>query len=220
MMKVQLAVGAAVALLAFAAVPQAHADVYDYGYGPVYGGYSVSNGACPNGQCSGSYSPLYSATYPVYSAQSYSAQSYGPQTCPSGSCGTCPNGSCGMRGQCAGGQCSSGQCVGERMLPTGQCSTGQGRLVVAEMDVAERVRAATASVGIAAESAPTGSARRGIGERSIRRACLPHGTTIVPITGRARRLRIAPATRQSGPHIGTTGTNRFRVALGEAIRDR
>jgi hypothetical protein len=80
MMKVQLAVGAAVALLAFAAVPQAHADVYDYGYGPVYGGYSVSNGACPNGQCSGSYSPIYSATYPVYSAQSY-----GPQTCPSGS---------------------------------------------------------------------------------------------------------------------------------------
>jgi hypothetical protein len=118
MMKVQLAVGAAVALLAFAAVPQAHADVYDYGYGPVYGGYSVGNGACPNGQCSGSYSPIYSATYPVHSAQSYSAQSYGPQTCPSGSCGTCPNGSCGTRGQCAGGQCSSGQCA------TGQCSSG------------------------------------------------------------------------------------------------
>ena len=99
-MKVQLVVGTAVALLAFAAVPQAHADVYDYGYGPVYGGYSVGNGVCPNGQCSGSYSSLYSATYPVYSAQSYGAESYGPQTCPSGSCGTCPNGSCGMRGQC------------------------------------------------------------------------------------------------------------------------
>src|SRR5580704_6883315 len=80
------------------------------------------------------------------------------------------------------------------------------RAVVAEMDVAERVRAATASVGIAAETAPTGSARPGIGERSIRRAFLPHGTTIVPIMVRARRLRLAPPTLRSGPHIETVGT--------------
>ncbi len=117
MMKVQLA-GAAVAILACWAMPQARADVYDYGYGPVYGGYSMSSGSCPNGQCSGSYSPIYSATYPVYSAQSY-----GVQTCPSGTCGSCANGSCGMRGQCSGGQCSSGQCVGGQ-CSTGQCSTG------------------------------------------------------------------------------------------------
>jgi hypothetical protein len=112
-MKVQLAAGVAVALLAFAAMPQARADVYDYGYGPVYGGYSVSNGSCPNGQCSGSYSPIYSATSPVYSAQSY-----GAQICPSGTCGSCSNGSCGMRGQCSGGQCATGQCA------NGGCRTG------------------------------------------------------------------------------------------------
>jgi hypothetical protein len=118
MMKVQLAAGVAVALLAFAAMPQAHADGYDYGYGPVYGGYGASNGTCPSGQCSGSYSPIYSASYPVYGAPTYSAQ-----TCPNGSCGgtcgSCANGSCGMRGQCSGGQCSSGQCS------SGQCSSGQ-----------------------------------------------------------------------------------------------
>jgi hypothetical protein len=122
-MKVQLAAGVAVALLAFAAMPQAHADGYDYGYGPVYGGYAASNGTCPNGQCSGSCSPIYSASYPVYGAPTYSAQ-----TCPNGSCGgtcgSCANGSCGMRGQCSGGQCSSGQCSSGQCAG-GQCSTGQ-----------------------------------------------------------------------------------------------
>jgi hypothetical protein len=122
-MKVQLAAGVAVALLAFAAMPQAHADGYDYGYGPVYGGYGASNGTCPSGQCSGSYSPIYSASYPVYGAPTYSAQ-----TCPNGSCGgtcgSCANGSCGMRGQCSGGQCSSGQCSSGQCAG-GQCSTGQ-----------------------------------------------------------------------------------------------
>jgi hypothetical protein len=122
-MKVQLAAGVAVALLAFAAMPQAHADGYDYGYGPVYGGYGASNGTCPSGQCSGSYSPIYSASYPVYGAPTYSAQ-----TCPNGSCGgtcgSCANGSCGMRGQCSGGQCSSGQCSSGQ-CSSGQCSSGQ-----------------------------------------------------------------------------------------------
>jgi hypothetical protein len=126
-MKVQLAAGVAVTLLAFAAMPQAHADGYDYGYGPVYGGYAASNGTCPNGQCSGSYSPIYSASYPVYGAPTYGAQTC-PNgacglggTCPSGTCGSCPNGSCGMRGQCSSGQCVGGQCS------TGQCSNGSCR---------------------------------------------------------------------------------------------
>jgi hypothetical protein len=115
MRNVQFVVGAVVAVLAFAAVPQAHADVYDYGYDPVYGAAPISSGACPNGQCSGGYySPIYSASYPAYSVQN----------CPSGACGSFPNGSCGLRGQCTGGQCTSGQCSTGR-CSSGQCSTGQ-----------------------------------------------------------------------------------------------
>jgi hypothetical protein len=117
MRKLQLAAGlAAVAVLAFAAVPQARADVYDYGYGPVYSPYPVVSGAaCPSGQCSGSYySPIYSTTYPVSSTQA----------CPNGSCGSCPNGSCGLRGQCSSGQCSGGQCSGDRCT-SGTCRSGR-----------------------------------------------------------------------------------------------
>jgi hypothetical protein len=125
MRKLQLAGGLAVpvlvtAVLACAGV--ARADVYDYGYGPVYGGSAVISGTtCPNGQCSGSYyTPLYSTTsYPIYSTQA----------CPNGSCGlsgTCPNGSCGLRGQCAGGQCSGGQCSGG-LCTSGQCPGGNCR---------------------------------------------------------------------------------------------
>ena len=116
MTRVQLAAGLAAAVLAFAAMPQARADVYDYGYGPVYGSYPVISGAtCPNGQCGGAYSS------PNYSTSSYSTgyPTYSTQSCPNGSCGTCPNGSCGLRGQCAGGQCTSGQCS------SGQCTSGQ-----------------------------------------------------------------------------------------------
>lgn len=106
------------AVLACAGV--ARADVYDYGYGPVYGGSAVTSGTgCPNGQCSGSYyTPLYSTTsYPIYSTQA----------CPNGSCGlsgTCPNGSCGLRGQCSGGQCSGGLCTSGQ-CPGGNCRSGR-----------------------------------------------------------------------------------------------
>jgi hypothetical protein len=134
MTKLQLAAGLAVAAFTFAAMPQARADVYDYGYGPVYGGYpAVSGSTCPNGQCSGScYSPAYSTTYPVYSAQTCPNGSCGLSgTCPSGTCGTCPNGSCGLRGQCSGGQCSSGQCANGSCrngrcgtCPSGDCERG------------------------------------------------------------------------------------------------
>jgi hypothetical protein len=123
MTRVQLAAGLAAAVLAFAAMPQARADVYDYGYGPVYGSYPVISGAtCPNGQCGAAYSsPSYSTS--SYSTPSYSTgySTYSTHTCPNGSCGTCPNGSCGLRGQCSGGQCTSGQCSG------GQCSDGTCR---------------------------------------------------------------------------------------------
>ncbi len=81
MRKMQLAASAlTLAVLAFAALPQARADVYDYGYGPVYSSYPATSGTtCPNGQCSGSnYAPAYSS-YPTYGA-------------------TCPNGSCGVGG--------------------------------------------------------------------------------------------------------------------------
>jgi hypothetical protein len=127
MTKLQLAAGLAVAAFTFAAMPPARADVYDYGYGPVYGGYpTVSGSTCPNGQCSGSYySPAYSTTYPVYSTQTCPNGSCGLSgTCPSGTCGTCPNGSCGLRGQCSSGQCSGGQCASGQCL-TGSCRNGR-----------------------------------------------------------------------------------------------
>jgi hypothetical protein len=121
-------------VLACAAGPAARADGYDYGYGPVYGGYSVTSGTtCPNGNCPGSYySPTYSASYPIYSTPSCPNGSCGLSgTCPSGTCGTCPNGSCGLRGQCAGGQCSGGQCSGGQcssgLCPSGQCASGTCR---------------------------------------------------------------------------------------------
>jgi hypothetical protein len=120
MRKMQLAASAlTLAVLAFAALPQARADVYDYGYGPVYSSYPATNGTtCPNGQCSGSnYAPAYSS-YPTYGAP-----------CPNGSCGSCPNGMCGLRGSCASGQCSTGQCSSGQcasgQCTNGQCSTGQ-----------------------------------------------------------------------------------------------
>ena len=129
MRNLQSVAGLAVAALALAAAPHARADVYDYGYGPVYGSYPVVSGTCPNGQCSGSYyTPIYSTSYPIYSSPTYSAQTCPTcpngscglgGSCPSGTCGSCPNGMCGLRGQCSGGQCSSGQCSG------GQCSGGQ-----------------------------------------------------------------------------------------------
>ncbi len=125
MRKIQLAaIALTLAVLAFAALPQARADVYDYGYGPVYSSYPATNGTtCPNGQCSGSnYAPVYSS-YPTYGA-----------TCPTGTCGSCPNGMCSLRGSCAGGQCVSGQCASGQcsngqcasgQCPNGQCSNGQ-----------------------------------------------------------------------------------------------
>jgi hypothetical protein len=107
MRKMQLAATAlTLAVLAFAALPQARADVYDYGYGPVYNSYPATSGTtCPNGQCSGSnYAPVYSS-YPTYGA-------------------TCPNGTCGLRGSCASGQCSTGQCASGKCA-SGQCASGQ-----------------------------------------------------------------------------------------------
>ncbi len=119
-------------VLACAMGPAARGD--DYGYGPVYGGYSVTSGAtCPNGNCSGSYySPTYSASYPIYSTPSCPNGSCGLSgTCPSGTCGTCPDGSCGLRGQCSRGQCSGGQCSGGQcsggLCTTGQCANGTCR---------------------------------------------------------------------------------------------
>jgi hypothetical protein len=124
MRNLQLMAGLATAVLACAAGPAARADGYDYGYAPVYGGYSVTSGAtCPSGQCGGAYySPTYSASYPIYSTPSCPNGSCGLSgTCPSGTCGTRPNGSCGLRGQCSGGQCSSGLCT------SGQCASGSCR---------------------------------------------------------------------------------------------
>lgn len=123
MRNLQLAAGLAAAVLASAAGTQARADVYDYGYGPVYG-YPVVSGTstcptCPSGQCSGTfYSPTYSSGYPIYSTQ-----------CPNGLCGangTCTSGTCGVRGQCSGGQCSGGQCSGG-LCTSGQCTNGSCR---------------------------------------------------------------------------------------------
>ena len=128
MRNLQLMAGLATAVLACSAGPAARADGYDYGYGPVYGGYSVTSGTCPNGQCAGSYySPIYSASYPIYSTPSCPNGSCGLSgTFPSGMCGTCPNGSCGLGGQCSGGQCSGGQCSGS-LCPGGQCPNGSCR---------------------------------------------------------------------------------------------
>jgi hypothetical protein len=123
MTKMQLGAGLAVAVLAFAAAHEVRADGYDYGYGPVYGGYPISSGTtCPNGQCSGScYSPTYTTTsYPAYSSPTYTTQ-----TCPNGSCGTCGNcrnGSCGLNGSCANGSC--GSCANGTCGLRGQCSDG------------------------------------------------------------------------------------------------
>jgi hypothetical protein len=126
MRKLQLAAAAlTLAVLAFATLPQARADVYDYGYGPVYSSYPVTSGTtCPNGQCTGSNcAPVYSS-YPTYGATCPNGScgvggACTSGTCPNGTCGSCPNGMCGLRGSCASGQCASGQC------PNGQCSTGQ-----------------------------------------------------------------------------------------------
>jgi hypothetical protein len=136
MRNLQSVAGLAVVALALAAAPHARADVYDYGYGPVYNSYPVVSGTCPNGQCSGSYyTPIYSTSYPIYSSPTYSTQtcptcpngscSLGG-SCPNGTCGSCPNGMCGLRGQCSGGQCTSGACRSGRCgtCPSGDCERG------------------------------------------------------------------------------------------------
>ena len=103
----------------------------------------------------------------------------------------------------------------------GDARQASAQTAAAEADAAGRVRAAIANAETAAPTAPTGSARLGIAVQSIHRADRRCGTTIGRAPVRARRRCIARTTRRSGLRTEgvTTGTNRFRAARAEAIRE-
>jgi hypothetical protein len=137
--------GIAVTALATLAGGPAFADVYDYGYAPTYGGYSVGAGsACPSGQCrTNCYGPSCGScatgtcptgTCPNGSCGPRSSERrkslYGSSSCEDGRCGTCPNGRC-QSGRCESGHCEPGRCESGTCgdgCPNGQCRSGYKRL--------------------------------------------------------------------------------------------